>query len=370
MKKIMYVICFAGIVVQSCNHPQPVTDNPFLIPFDTPFEVPPFDKIQNRHYLPAFREGIKEQEAEIQAILKNPEAPTFANTIEAMEKSGQLLNKVSYVFFNLREANTNDSINAIAEEIMPEITAHTDGINLNAELFARIKTVYDNQDKENLTTEQKMVLKKYYNNFVRGGANLSAEDKEKFKKINSELALLSLKFGANQLHETNTYRLVIDNEKDLSGLPQGVIAAAAETAKENGLEGKWVFTLQNPSIMPFLQYADNRNLREQIYKAYIDRGSQDNAYNNWANISKMVSLRVQKARLLGFPDYASYVLDDNMAKNSENVYQLCNRIWEAALPISRQEARELQKMIDKTGGRFKLAPWDWRYYAEKLKKET
>ena len=201
MKKIMYVICFAGIVVQSCNHPQPVTDNPFLIPFDTPFEVPPFDKIQNRHYLPAFREGIKEQEAEIQAILKNPEAPTFANTIEAMEKSGQLLNKVSYVFFNLREANTNDSINAIAEEIMPEITAHTDGINLNAELFARIKTVYDNQDKENLTTEQKMVLKKYYNNFVRGGANLSAEDKEKFKKINSELALLSLKFGANQLHE-------------------------------------------------------------------------------------------------------------------------------------------------------------------------
>ena len=369
MKKIMYVICFAGIVVQSCNHPQPVTDNPFLIPFDTPFEVPPFDKIQNRHYLPAFREGIKEQEAEIQAILKNPEAPTFANTIEAMEKSGQLLNKVSYVFFNLREANTNDSINAIAEEIMPEITAHTDGINLNAELFARIKTVYDNQDKENLTTEQKMVLKKYYNNFVRGGANLSAEDKEKFKKINSELALLSLKFGANQLHETNTYRLVIDNEKDLSGLPQGVIAAAAETAKENGLEGKWVFTLQNPSIMPFLQYADNRNLREQIYKAYIDRGSQDNAYNNWANISKMVSLRVQKARLLGFPDYASYVLDDNMAKNSENVYQLCNRIWEAALPISRQEARELQKMIDKTGGRFKLAPWDWRYYAEKLKKE-
>ena len=206
MKKIMYVICFAGIVVQSCNQHQPVTDNPFLIPFDTPFEVPPFDKIQNRHYLPAFREGIKEQEAEIQAILKNPEAPTFANTVEAMEKSGQLLNKVSYVFFNLREANTNDSINAIAEEIMPEITAHTDGINLNAELFARIKTVYDNQDKENLTTEQKMVLKKYYNNFVRGGANLSAEDKEKFKKINSELALLSLKFGANQLHETITNR--------------------------------------------------------------------------------------------------------------------------------------------------------------------
>lgn len=361
-----YLICFAGLVIQSCN--QTVnTDNPFFSQYDTPFGVPPFDKIMNRHYLPAFREGIKQHNAELQAIIDNPESATFANTIEAMEKSGQLLNNVSYVFFNLREANTNDSLNAIAEEIMPELTNHTDGINLNEKLFERIKTVYNN--KENLTTEQEMVLKKYYNNFVRGGANLSVEDKEKLKKINNELALLSLKFGDNQLKETNDYQLILDKPEDLNGLPEGVIVAAAETAKEKGLNGKWVFTLQNPSIIPFLQYADNRNLREQIYKAYINRGSRDNTTNNWDNISKMVSLRVQKANLLGFPDYASYVLDDNMAKKPENVYKLCNQIWEAALPISIKEAADLQKMIYKEGNKFKLAPWDWRYYAEKLKKE-
>ena len=368
MKKITYLICFAGIVMQSCNQTTN-TDNPFFSSYDTPFEVPPFDKIQNRHYLPAFREGIKQHENEIKDIVNTTEAPTFANTIEALEKSGQLLNKVSYVFFNLQQANTNDTLNAIAEEITPEITAHGDATYLNDKLFERIKTVYDQQGNENLSTEQQMVLKKYYNNFVRGGANLSADDKEKLKKINSELAMLSLKFGDNQLKETNAYKLVIDNEKDLSGLPQGVIAAAAETAKEAGMEGKWVFTLHNPSIMPFLQYADNRDLREQIYTAYINRGSNDNAQNNWNNISKTVSLRVQKANLLGFPDYASYVLDDNMAKTPANVYALCNQIWDAALPNARQEAAELQKMIDKEGGQFKLAPWDWRYYAEKLKNE-
>lgn len=368
MKKITYLICFAGILVQSC-HQDNSADNPFLSQYSTPFEVPPFDKIQNRHYLPAFREGMKQQNAEIRAVVDNAEVPTFANTIEALEKSGQLLNKVSYVFFNLREANTNDSINAIAEEITPEITAHSDAIYLNDKLFKRIKTIYDQQTEADLTTEQQMVLKNYYNNFVRGGANLKPEEKEKLKKINGELALLSLKFGDNQLQETNAYRLVVDNEKDLSGLPAGVIATAAETAQEAGLEGKWVFTLHNPSIIPFLQYADNRNLREQIYKAYINRGSEENACNNWGNISKMVALRAQKAQLLGFPDYASYTLDNNMAKTPENVYRLCHQIWEAALPVAKQEARELQQMIDREGGRFKLAPWDWRYYTEKLKKE-
>lgn len=368
MKKITYLICFAGIIMQSCEQTKN-TDNPFFSKYDTPFEVPPFDKIQNHHYLPAFREGMKQQEAEIEAIVNNAEAPDFANTIEAMEKSGQLLNKVSYVFFNLQQANTNDSLNAIAEEVTPEITAHGDAVYLNDKLFERIKTVYNNRANAGLNTEQQMVLKKYYNNFVRGGANLSADDKEKLKKINNELAMLSLKFGDNQLKETNAYRLVIDNPKDLGGLPEGVTAAAAETAKEAGMEGKWVFTLHNPSIMPFLQYADNRDLREQIYKAYINRGSNDNAYNNWDNISKMVSLRVQKANLLGFPDYASYVLDDNMAKTPANAYNLCNQIWDAALPNAKQEAKELQKMIKKEGGKFKLAPWDWRYYAEKIKNE-
>lgn len=368
MKKITYLICFAGMVIQSCQQNN-TAENPLLGRFDTPFEVPPFDKIRDAHYLPAFREGIKQQQAEIEAIASNREKPTFANTIEALEKSGQLLARVNYIFMNQQAANTTDSINAIAEEIAPELSANSDAIYLNDQLFKRVKAVYDAQDKENLTTEQQMVLKQYYNSFVRGGANLSPEDKEKLKQINGELAVLSLKFGDNQLKETNAYRLVIDNEKDLSGLPAGVISAAAETAKEAGMEGKWVFTLHNPSIIPFLQYADNRNLREQIYKAYINRGSNPNASNNWENISKMVSLRAKKAQLLGYTDYASYVIDDNMAKKPENVYALCNQIWKAALPNAKAEAAELQKLIYRTGGKFKLAPWDWRYYSEKLKKE-
>lgn len=368
MKKITYLICFAGIVMQSCQQKN-TSDNPLLNRFDTPFEVPPFDKIRDAHYLPAFREGIKEQQAEIDAIASSRETPTFANTIEALEKSGQLLARVNYIFMNQQAANTTDSINAIAEEIAPELSAHNDAMYLNDNLFNRVKAVYDNREKENLDTEQQMVLQQYYNAFVRGGANLSPEDKEKLKKINGELAVLSLKFGDNQLKETNAYRLVIDNKKDLSGLPEGVVSAAAEAAKEAGMEGKWVFTLHNPSIIPFLQYADNRALREQIYKAYINRGSNPNANNNWKNISKMVSLRAEKAKLLGYPNYASYVIDDNMAKTPENVYALCNQIWEAALPNAKAEAAELQKLIYRTGGKFKLAPWDWRYYSEKLKKQ-
>lgn len=368
MKKITCLICFAGIIMQSCND-NSRNNNPFFEAYDTPFQVPPFDRIKNNHYLPAFREGIKQHEAEISAIAGSRETPTFANTIEAIEKSGQLLNNVSYVFFNLREANSNDSLTTVAEEILPELTSHTDALYLNEQMFKRVKEVYDQKASGNLTTEQDRVLDKYYRRFVRGGANLSPEDKEKFKKINNELAMLSLKFGDKQLKETNNYQLVIDNTQDLSGLPEGVVAAAAETAKENGMEGKWVFTLHNPSIIPFLQYADNRSLREQIYKAYINRGSQENDNNNWSNISKIVSLRVQKANLLGYPDYASYVLDENMAKTPENVYELCNRIWDAALPIAKEEAAALQKVVNQEGGKFQLAAWDWRYYAEKLKKE-
>lgn len=368
MKKITYLICFAGIFMQACQQNK-TSDNPFFSKFDTPFEVPPFDKIRDSHYLPAFREGMKRHNAEIEAIVNNPAAPDFANTIEALEKSGEMLDRVSSVFFNLQQANTTDSLNAITEEITPELTAHEDAIYLNDALFARVKAVYENQSKEQLTTEQQMVLKKYYNNFVRGGANLSAEDKEKLTKINGELALLSFKFGDNQLKETNDYHLVIEDCKDLSGLPEGIIAQAAETATEAGLAGKWVFTLHNPSIMTFLQYADNRKLREQIYKAYISRGSHENDNNNWEIISRMVTLRVQKAKLLGFPDYASYMLDANMAKTPAQAYELCNRIWKAALPVAKQEAAELQKLIRREGGKFKLAPWDWRYYAEKLKKE-
>lgn len=366
MKKLTYLLCLAGIVMQACNS-EVKQDNPFLKEFDTPYGVPPFNLIQNSHYLPAFKEGIRQQEKEIDLIVQNPEAPTFANTIEALEKSGQLLNKVSGVFFNLQAANTNDSMQMIAEEVTPLLTAHNDGINLNEKLFARVKTVYDNKEQENLSTEQLQVLDKYYKDFVRGGANLSPENKEKFKKINGELSMLALKFGNNLLKETNNYRLVIDKQEDLAGLPEGVISTAAEAAREAGLEGKWVFTLHNPSIMPFLQYADNRDLREQIYKAYTNRGNNGNEYDNKEVIAQLIALRLEKAKLLGFSDYASYVLDENMAKNPENVYKLCNQIWETALPVAKQEAAGLQKMIDQTGGKFKLQPWDWRYYAGKVK---
>ena len=255
----------------------------------------------------------------------------------------------------------------IAEEVTPLLSAHSDNINLNRRLFERIKSVYDNQKKENLTTEQKLVLDKYYKGFVRGGANLAADEQEKLKKINGELSMLALKYGNNLLKETNNYQLVVEKEKDLSGLPASVVSTAAEAAREAGMAGKWLFTLHNPSIMPFLQYADNRELREEIYKAYINRGNRNNEYDNKSVISQIIALRVEKARLLGFPDYASYVLDENMAGKPENVYKLCNQIWEAALPVAKREAQVLQRMINKTGGKFKLQPWDWRYYAEKVK---
>lgn len=369
MKKITYLIYFAGLVFQSCSTGKTNTDNPFLKAYDTPFEVPPFHLIQNNHYLPAFKEGMKQHDIEIQTIINNTATPNFKNTIEELEKSGQLLNKVSAVFFNLQAANTNDSMQHIAQEVTPLLTTHYDAINLNDKLFEKIKTVYENREQEKLSTEQLQVLDNYYKSFVRGGANLSPEDKEKFKKINNELSLLSLKFGENLLKETNNYQLVINNRKDLAGLPESVVAAAAQAAKEAGKEGQWVFTLHNPSIMPFLQYAHNRELRKQIYQAYTNRGNNNNEYDNKEIISKIVSLRLQKANLLGFKDYASYILDENMAKTPENAYKLCNQIWEAALVKAKDEARELQKMIDKTGGKFKLEPWDWRYYAEKVKQE-
>lgn len=369
MKKVVYLICFAGIVMQSCNNKAVKNDNPFFNEYETPFQTPPFDQIKISHYVPAYMEGMKQEQAEVDAIINNPEAPTFANTIEAMEKSGQFLNKVSSVFSHQKGSSNNDSITDIANQMTPVLTAHQDAINLNDKLFERIKTVYENRDKENLTTEQAVVLDKYYKNFIRSGANLSPEDKEKYKKINEELSMLSLKFGDNLLKETNNYKLVIDNENDLAGLPESVIATAANAAKNTGVEGKWVFTLHNPSIMPFLQYANNRNLREQIYNAYINRGRNGNEYDNREIISKIVSLRVQKANLLGYESHAAFVLDNNMAKNAGNVYGLCNQIWNAALPIAQKEAATLQKMINKEGNNFKLEPWDWRYYAEKVRKE-
>lgn len=344
-------------------------DNPFLKEFSASNGVPPFEQIKLGHYLPAFKEGIKQQQAEIEAIVNSSEAPNFENTIAAMEHSGALLDRVSSVFYNMMSSNTSEELQKIAKDISPLLSKHNDDILLNEKLFKKVKSIYEQKDKMLLTEEQKALLDKTYKEFVRGGANLDEQKKNQLREINKELSLLSLQFGENLLKETNAFELVIEKEIDLSGLPQTLLNSASETAKGRGYKNKWVFTLQNPSIMPFLQYADNRSLREKIFKAYINRGNNNNKNDNKAIITKIASLRVKRANLLGYKTHADFVLDENMAKTSENVYKLLRQLWTPALKVAKKEAEELQQMIYKEGNSFKLEAWDWRYYAEKLRKE-
>lgn len=364
MKKLV-ITSFALIMMMSCTKQEKT--NPFFSDYDTPFGVPPFEQIDTTHYMPAFEEGIKQHDAEIAAIIANQETPNFKNTIEAFDFSGELLKKVSLVFFSLTEAETNDGLQRIAKAVSPLLSEHSDNVSLNDSLFARIKTVYDNREKENLTAEQLKVLEEYYKDFVRSGALLSAADKEQLREINTELAKLSIEYGDNVLTETNAFELVIDKKEDLAGLPEGVIAAAAAEAKSRNKEG-WIFTLDAPSRIPFLQYSDNRDLREKIYKGYINRSDNDNKNDNKAIVSKMVNLRLKKANLMGYKTFADFALDDRMAKTDENVNNLVNRVWSYAIPRAKEEAADMQEMIDAEGGNFKLAPWDWWYYAEKVRK--
>ncbi len=307
--------------------------------------------------------------AEIEAIAGNAEAPTFANTIEALDRSGDLLSRVSIVFFNVKEAHTNDSLNAIAEEVAPKLSQHHDAILLNETLFTRVKAVYENRDSLTLTPEQMRLVTETYKGFVRGGANLPAEKKEELKKINEQLALLDLKFDKNLLAETNGFKLVLEDKADLAGLPENVVAGAAEEAKAAGMEGKWVFTLQKPSWIPFLTYSDKRELREKLYKAMYNRANNDNENDNKEVIRQYLKLRLQKANLMGYPNWASFVVDDNMAKTPENVYNLLTQVWTPAIARAKEEAADIQAMIDREGGNFKLESWDWWYYAEKVRKE-
>lgn len=364
MKKLV-ITSFALIMMMSCTKQEKT--NPFFSDYDTPFGVPPFEQIDTTHYMPAFEEGIKQHDAEIAAIIANQETPNFKNTIEAFDFSGELLKKVSLVFFSLTEAETNDGLQRIAKTVSPLLSEHSDNVSLNDSLFARIKTVYDNREKENLTAEQFKVLEEYYKDFVRSGALLSAADKEQLREINTELAKLSIEYGDNVLTETNAFELVIDKKEDLAGLPEGVIAAAAAEAKSRNKE-EWIFTLDAPSRIPFLQYSDNRDLREKIYKGYINRSDNDNKNDNKAIVSKMVNLRLKKANLMGYKTFADFALDDRMAKTDENVNNLVNRVWSYAIPRAKEEAADMQEMIDAEGGNFKLAPWDWWYYAEKVRK--
>jgi len=340
--------------------------NPFFTKYNTPYEVPPFHLIKNEHFKPAILEGIKQQQAEIDAIVKNPKAPTFENTILAMEKSGELLSKASTVFYNLNSANTNDEIQAIARELAPEMSAHSDNINLNEGLFQRIKTIWN--QKNMLNKEEAKLLEKTYKRFVRSGANLNTKEKEKLRGINGELSLLTLNFGQNILAETNKFELVVDSKEELKGLSQELIEAAAETSKAKGKEGKWVFTLSNSSIMPFLQYSANRELRATIWNAYVNRCNNGDEFDNNQIALKLANLRAEKARLLGYKTHAHYGLEETMAKTPEKVMEFLNQLWAPALAKAKQEESEILAMMKSEGISDRVQPYDWRYYEEKIRK--
>ncbi|WP_313190861.1 M3 family metallopeptidase [Sphingobacterium sp.] len=368
-----YCMVIASLLV-GCNNETKKEEavdlkNPLLAKYETNFEVPPFDLIKDEHFRPAFKEALKVHEAEIDSILKIDEPATFANTILALENAGQLLNRVSTVFYNLNSANTNDTIQAIAKDLAPVMSAHRDEINLNPELFKRVKTVYDQRANAGLDAEDQKLLEETYKGFVRSGANLKDEDKEKLKKINAELSVLSTQYGQNLLAETNAFEMVVDKEEDLAGLPKELKAAAAAEAKAKGKDGKWLFTLQNPSVMPFLQYADYRELRKKIWDAYQLRGNNGNDADTKDILIKIANLRLEKAKLLGYSSHAAYVLEESMAENPANVNALLNKIWTPALAKAKTEAADIQKEIEAAKDTFKVAPYDWRYYQEKIRQK-
>ncbi len=319
--------------------------------------------------MPAFREGIARRKAEVQAITANKKPPTFFNTVEALENSGFFLARVNDVFFTMTGAETNDELQAINKEVSPLLSSLRDDVLLDEALFKRVKAVYEKREALSLKPEQKKLLEETWKEFVRGGANLSGDQKKRFREINQELSTLGVKFADNLLKETNNYKLVIEKEEDLAGLPAGVVAAAASAAKASKLEGKWVFTLQAPSIWSFMSFADNRDLRKQLLSAYITRGDHGNEFDNKATLSRVAALRAERAKILGFKTHADFVLAENMAKTPAGVYGLLNQLWPPALGVAKKEAADLQETIKTSGKDFKLEPWDWRYFAEKIRKE-
>ena len=364
-KHFMY-LTMATLLLNSCT---PKETNPFLTEYTTPYQVPPFDEIKTEHYLPAIEAGFKQQIAEIEAIINNTDEPDFKNTIEALEFSGKILGKVNGVLDNLTSSHYTEELLAVSRQIAPLASQHGDNISMNPTLFQKVKAVYEKRDALNLNTEELKLVEETYKNFERGGANLSAEEQEKMKAINEELSLLSIKFRDNSNKDGNAFMLVLENEADLAGLPQGTLDAAAMAAKHHEMDGKWVVTLDNPSRIPFLQYSSRRDLREKVYSAYIQRGNNDNEFDNKEVLRRILSLRVQKANLLGFKTHADYVLEKRMAQNPEEIFELCNQLMERANIAAKKEVKELQKMITNSGEKFKLASWDWSFYTEKLRKQ-
>lgn len=368
MKKVLFILIAFVMISVSCNTEVKET-NPLLAEWDTPYNVPPFEEVKVEHFVPAFEEAMKQHKAEMEAILSNPEEPTYENTIEAAYYADDLLGKVNRVFGEFNSVNISDEIQVLAQEIYPKLSAHSDEIRLDPRYFKRVKAVYENRDQYDLTDEQLFLLENDYKGFIRSGAALPEDKKEELKKINQELSVLTTKFSQNVLAEVNRFKLVVTDEADLSGLPEASIQAAKETAEAEGVEG-WVFTINKPSMIPFLQYADNRELRKEIYDAYVNQGNHDDEYDNKEILKKILNLRVQRAKLLGYENHASYRTENRMAQNPERVFELLqDKLWAGILPKVKAERAALQKMIDKEGGDFKLAPHDWFYYTEKLRKE-
>lgn len=370
MKNLIFAAAMSCMVC-ACGQQAADMDNPFLSEFETPYGTPDFNRIKVEHYEPAFLKGIKQQNEEIKAIVENPDEPTFENTIVALDNSGEILARVSGVFFALTEADTNDEMMALEAKIAPMLSEHSDNIFLNQELYKRVAAVRAQEEagKIQLTTEQHYLLDKYYKEFVRSGAGLDAQKQERLREINKQLSTLTIEFGNHVLVDNNDYLLVVDKKEDLAGLPDAVIAGAAQEAKAHGKDGKWVFTLQESSRTPLLQYAQNRELRKNIYQAYTSLGNRGNANDNKEVLKKVLALRLEKAQLMGFNNFAEYQLADNMAKNPKNALDLLYGLWEYSIKNAKAEAAELQKIMDREGKGEKLEAWDWWYYAEKLRQE-
>lgn len=343
-------------------------ENPFLHAYGTPHETVPFNRIELNDYEPAIREGMNEEDREIERITDNTEPPTFENTILALENSGALLERVTTVFFNLMSAETCDEMDALAEKMMPELSEHSNNISLNPKLFSRIKQVYAQKESLKLTAEEKQLLQKTYDGFMRNGADLSDSDKEIYRKLSAELSSLTLKFAQNHLKETNSFELVLTDKNELEGLPESTVEAARHAAEEKGKKDCWMFTLQAPSYVPFMKYSAKRGLRKKLYMAYNTQCTHANEYNNTEIVKRIVNIRMEMAQLLGFKDFADYVLRKRMAENSGNVYKLLNDLLDAYSPAARKEVEEVEKLARETEGEnFILMPWDFSYYAEKLK---
>ena len=347
---------------KSNNPDKGESENSFLAVSNAPFGAPEFGKFKVEDYKAAFEQGFAEKRAEVKAIIENPDAPTFANTVEALEMSGSTLNRVSLIFFTLNESDNSDAMTEIENYVVPKMTELSGYIFMNDTLFNRIQTLYDTRESLGLDEEQMIVLEEYYQSFVRGGAKLNAEDKATLLDIDTKLGLAQIKFSSNLLADNKAFTLVITEKEELSGLPQNVIDAAAT-------DSGWVFTLDKPSCIPFLQYADNRELRKKVYKAYYGRGDNNDANDNKAIIQEILQLRQQKARLLGFDSYAHFVLDEKMAKTPEAAMELMMSIWGPAVQRAKEELAELQALADREGANIKIEGWDWFYYTEKLRKE-